>query len=130
DDYLTKPFEPEELVARCEVLLRRRGRGDARSGKHELDDGVTVDLRRSEVLRNGEVIPLLSKERALLGFLLERRGEVVRRDELLDQVWGYAADVSSRTVDVHIAALRKKIERTPNKPRLLQTVHGEGYRVV
>ena len=129
DDYLTKPFEPEELVARCEALLRRRDRADARARRHDLD-GVIVDLRRSEVRRDGEVIPLLGKERALLGFLLERRGEVVRRDELLDRVWGYAADVSSRTVDVHIAALRKKIERTPNRPRVLQTVHGEGYRVV
>ncbi|MEM6797679.1 MAG: winged helix-turn-helix domain-containing protein, partial [Acidobacteriota bacterium] len=89
-----------------------------------------LHLAAAQVKRDGRVIPLLGKERALLAYLLTHRGEVVGRDELLDRVWGYAADVSSRTVDVHIAALRKKIERQPHRPRILQTVHGEGYRVV
>lgn len=129
DDYLTKPFEPEELVVRCETLLRRRRGSASPAVRHDLE-GTIVDLRRAEIVRDGQTISLSGKERALLAYLLEHRGEVVRRDELLDRVWGYAADVSSRTVDVHIAALRKKIEQSPQQPRILQTVHGEGYRLV
>jgi two-component system alkaline phosphatase synthesis response regulator PhoP len=127
DDYLTKPFEMMELLARVEALLRRSGRALAGPGAYAFGD-VRVDFRKAEVWRDGEAIALSALEYKLLAYLIERRGAVLSRDELLDRVWGYDATPTTRTVDVHIASLRQKIESNPAKPRFILTLHGLGYR--
>jgi two-component system alkaline phosphatase synthesis response regulator PhoP len=127
DDYLTKPFEMIELLARVEALLRRSGRVLAGPGAYAFGD-VRVDFRKAEVSRSGEAITLSALEYKLLAYLIERRGAVLSRDELLDRVWGYDATPTTRTVDVHVASLRQKIEPNPAKPRWILTVHGLGYR--
>lgn len=131
DDYLTKPFEVIELTARIEALLRRSNRlvdtgqnGPFRFGK------IGVDFKRAEVTRDDAPIDLSAMEFKLLQFFIERRGEVHSRDELLDAVWGYDAMPTTRTVDVHIAWLRQKVEENPRRPRHIQTVHGMGYKFV
>ena len=127
DDYLTKPFEMIELLARVEALLRRSGRALAGPGAYAFGD-VRVDFRKAEVFRSGEAVGLSALEYKLLAYLIERRGVVLSRDELLDRVWGYDATPTTRTVDVHVASLRQKIESNPAKPRFILTVHGLGYR--
>jgi two-component system alkaline phosphatase synthesis response regulator PhoP len=127
DDYLTKPFEMMELLARVEALLRRSGRALAGPGAYAFGD-VRVDFRKAEVHRAGEAVALSALEYKLLAYLIERRGIVLSRDELLDRVWGYDATPTTRTVDVHVASLRQKIEANPAKPRWILTVHGLGYR--
>jgi two-component system alkaline phosphatase synthesis response regulator PhoP len=127
DDYLTKPFEMGELLARVEALLRRSGRALAGSGGYAFGD-VRVDFRKAEVWRGGEPVALSALEYKLLAYLIERRGVVLSRDELLDRVWGYDATPTTRTVDVHVAALRQKLEPHPAKPSFILTVHGMGYR--
>lgn len=132
DDYLTKPFEMIELLARVEALLRRVPAHHA-SGNGNAVDGfrfgmVTVDFKRAEVARNELPIDLSAMEFKLLQFLIENRGHVHSRDHLLDAVWGYDAMPSTRTVDVHIAWLRQKLEENPRHPVFIQTVHGLGYK--
>jgi two-component system alkaline phosphatase synthesis response regulator PhoP len=127
DDYLTKPFEMMELLARVEALLRRSGRALAGPGAYAFGD-VRVDFRKAEVWRGGEPVALSALEYKLLAYLIERRGVVLSRDELLDRVWGYDATPTTRTVDVHVATLRQKIETNPAKPHWILTVHGLGYR--
>lgn len=127
DDYLVKPFETVELLARVEALLRR-ARPDTEGGTFAFGE-VRVDFRRMTVTRAGEPVELSALEFRLLRFLVERRGEVLDRETLLDEVWGYDADVYSRTVDQHVATLRKKIEADPRHPRYLVTVHGAGYKL-
>ena len=127
DDYLSKPFEMMELLARVEALLRRSGRALAGPGAYAFGD-VRVDFRKAEVFRAGEPVALSALEYKLLAYLIERRGAVLSRDELLDRVWGYDATPTTRTVDVHAASLRQKIEPNPAKPRWILTVHGLGYR--
>ena len=128
DDYLTKPFEMMELLARIEVLLRR-GRTSPQVGEGIFCfNDVRVDFRRAEVTRNDDVLPLSAMEYRLLRYFIEHRGAVISRDQLLDQVWGYDATPFSRTVDVHVASLRQKVEPQPARPQFIVTVHRLGYR--
>lgn len=129
DDYVQKNCEPVELMARIEALLRRAGKLDAPAiDRVELGD-VHIDLRKHELTRGGALLPLSRVEFRLLAYLLERRGVIVTREELLDSVWGLNGATLSRTVDVHIAALRKKIEADPRYPRFLLTVKNAGYKM-
>jgi DNA-binding response OmpR family regulator len=128
DDYLVKPFETMELLARVEALLRR-AQPDTEGGSFSFGD-VRIDFRRMELTREGVPIELSALEFRLLRFLVEHRGEVLSRERLLDEVWGYDADVYSRTVDQHVATLRKKLEADSRRPRHLVTVHGAGYKLV
>jgi two-component system alkaline phosphatase synthesis response regulator PhoP len=127
DDYLVKPFEMAELLARVEARLRARSvaRGDA----HRFGD-VAADFRRGEVTRAGRPVALSAKEFQLLKYLVAHRGQVLSRVELLNGVWGYDAMPITRTVDVHVAELRKKLEADPHEPRFIVTVHGMGYKFV
>ncbi len=129
DDYVTKPFETMELLARVEALLRRGGA----TGK-QIDvvrfGPVEVDLRTGEVKRDGRLVEMAAKELQLLRYLLSRRGETVPREELLKEVWGYDSTLLTRTLDVHVAWLRQKIEENPSTPRYLITLRGMGYRLM
>ena len=128
DDYLAKPFDMLELLARIEALLRRGSRaGAAPSAVYALGP-LRVDVRRTEVLLKGEPVTLSAKEFHLLQYLIEHRGETLSREELLKEVWSYTATPSTRTVDVHVAWLRQKLEEDPKKPKLILTVHGLGYK--
>jgi DNA-binding response OmpR family regulator len=129
DDYVTKPFSVRELLARVRALLRRGQSDDAVPDKLEFDD-VVVDFKSFEARKGGEVIKLTRKEFGTLRFLAGRRGEVVRRDELLREVWNYKRYPTTRTVDNHVASLRSKIEKDPSDPRHLLTVHRVGYKLV
>jgi DNA-binding response OmpR family regulator len=126
DDYLVKPFETAELLARIEALLRR-AQPDTEGGTFAFGD-VRVDFKRVEVTKGGEPVELSALEFRLLRYFVEHRGEVLSRDRLLDEVWGYSAEVYSRTVDQHVATLRRKIESDPRRPGHVVTVHGLGYR--
>lgn len=125
DDYVTKPFGLLELLARVEALLRRGGSPDAidRFGDIEIDRSART------VTRLGSPVDLAPKEYDLLIALLDRNGAVITRIDLMRQVWGYADSVITRTIDTHIAVLRRKIERDPAKPRHVMTVRKVGYRL-
>lgn len=129
DDYLTKPFEVMELLARIEALIRRSPAqiNSNFNGVFRFGD-VTIDFKRAELTKDSSPVELSAMEFKLLQFLIENRGVVHSRDHLLDAVWGYDAMPSTRTVDVHIAWLRQKIEENPRKPHYIQTVHGIGYK--
>jgi DNA-binding response OmpR family regulator len=133
DDYVQKNCEPVELMARIEALLRRSHAGAAGSAfgqaAHAEFGDVRVDLRKHEVTRAGKALTLSPVEFRLLEYLLQRGGAVVTREELLENVWGLNAGTLSRTVDVHVAGLRKKIEADQRYPRFLLTVKGAGYRL-
>jgi len=126
DDYVTKPFEASELLARIEVLLRRVSIHTGQ-GIHQFGT-IRVDVREGQVTRDGKPIYLTAREFQLFRYLLERAGTTVPRDELLRAVWGYDADTFTRTVDTHIASLRQKLEQNPKKPDLILAVSGVGYR--
>jgi two-component system alkaline phosphatase synthesis response regulator PhoP len=128
DDYLGKPFEPPELLARIEALLRRVRKGKLAPVVQFQFGDVDVNFERSAVTKRGAPVSLTTKELELLRYLIEHRGKVVSRDELLESIWEYQPGVSSRTVDVHIAWLRQKLEDNPQTPRHIFTVRGVGYR--
>jgi DNA-binding response OmpR family regulator len=130
DDYVTKPFGLLELLARVKALLRRAGRNGGTHGAIERMGGhVEVNLASRTVRRNGEPVSLTPKEFDLLHALLKRRGAVASRLELLREVWDYSAAVMSRTVDMHVAELRRKLEEDPANPRHILTVRKVGYRL-
>jgi two-component system, OmpR family, alkaline phosphatase synthesis response regulator PhoP len=128
DDYLTKPFEMIELLARMEALLRRVHRISLSEPAQYHFGSVLVDFRRTQVFRNGTPLVLSAKEFQLLRFLIENHGATVTRETLLQEVWGYTSTPFTRTVDVHVAWLRQKIEEDPRQPQWIVTVHGLGYQ--
>jgi len=132
DDYLIKPFEMAELLARIEALLRRGTAPAATAGPGETFrfGDIAIDFRKAEVTRAGQPIELSAREFKLLRYFIEHRGAALSRDELLNEVWGYNAMPSTRTVDVHVAWLRQKIEENPRHPQHIHTVHGLGYKFV
>jgi two-component system alkaline phosphatase synthesis response regulator PhoP len=127
DDYMVKPFEMAELLARVEALLRRVPPAAAQTEAYQFGD-VHVDFRKAEVTRNGDQVDLSAREFKLLKYFIEHRGATLSRDELLNEVWGYNAMPSTRTVDVHIAWLRQKLEANPRRPEYIHTIHGLGYK--
>jgi two-component system, OmpR family, alkaline phosphatase synthesis response regulator PhoP len=130
DDYVTKPFGILELLARVEAILRRRTVRETRSQPLPTRFGdVEVDLAARVVRKAGHPVALTPMEFSLLIALLERRGGVVSRLDLLTQVWGNASDVLSRTVDTHIAELRRKLETDASRPVHILTVRKAGYRL-
>jgi DNA-binding response OmpR family regulator len=128
DDYLVKPFSTEELLARVRALLRRVERKSRRPLKLKMDD-VEIDLARQTATRGKRQLHLTAKEFAMLRLMAEGEGEPVTRQRFLDAVWGYTAFPTTRTVDNHIASLRAKLEKNPDAPRWIKTVHGVGYKL-
>lgn len=129
DDYITKPFSVRELLARIRAVLRRAQVHDALPGELRFGN-VVVNFRRYEASKGDRPIELTRKEFGLLRLLAARSGEPVTRDDLLNEVWGYDATPTTRTVDNHVASLRAKLEDNPSDPQHLFTVHGVGYKWV
>jgi two-component system alkaline phosphatase synthesis response regulator PhoP len=128
DDYVTKPFDFSELLARIEVLLRRMRvappppKGCFRFG------GIQVNIRQADVIRDGQLVTLSAREFKLLRYFIEHRGATISREELLNRVWEYDSASCTRTVDIHVAWLRQKLEDNPKYPQWIQTVRGLGYK--
>ena len=129
DDYVTKPFSFMELMARIEAIMRRVSGRQSPIESFQFGD-IAVNFKKLEARKKGKLIELTHREFKLLQFLIEHRGEVVAREQLLDAVWGYENIPFTRTVDMHVAKLRKKVEVKPDDPRHIVTVHRVGYRFV
>jgi DNA-binding response OmpR family regulator len=129
DDYLVKPFSTEELLARVRALLRRTQRKGHAPAKLRFQD-VEIDLIRQTANRGRKLLHLTAKEFSMLRLMAETPGEPVSRERFLDVVWGYTSFPTTRTVDNHVASLRGKLERNPDEPRWIKTVHGVGYKLM
>ena len=131
DDYLTKPFEPRELLARMEAMLRRQtALAEAKAVETFRFGAIEVDFRSTEVKRAGRAVEMSAREFELLRFFIEHRGATVSREQLQRDVWGYGAEILTRTVDVHVGLLRQKLEADARNPRHFLTVRGFGYKFV
>ena len=129
DDYMTKPFSLKELIARIKALLRRAQ--PAVPGIEEYSFGnVIMNLKKMEVLKKGEAVKMSATEYKILKYFVEHEGEVITRDKFLDDVWGYDAFPTTRTVDNYILSIRKKIEDDPSSPEHIVTVHTAGYKFI
>ena len=129
DDYVTKPFSIKELLARIRAHLRRASKQVVEIEKFSFG-GVELNFKKFTASKDGKVLDLSAREFEILRYLIRRRGEIVTRDQLLDEVWGYRSTPVTRTVDNHIARLRQKIEQDPSEPQHIITVHRIGYRFV
>jgi two-component system alkaline phosphatase synthesis response regulator PhoP len=131
DDYLTKPFEPMELLARMEAMLRRQtALTEPRATETFRFGAIEVDFRSTEVRRAGRAVELSAREFELLRFFIAHCGATVSREQLQREVWGYGAEILTRTVDVHVGLLRQKLESDVRNPRHFLTVRGFGYKFV
>ena len=130
DDYLTKPFEMLELLARIEAQLRRAAASAAPGARRYQFADIVMDVRKAEVRRQGQVVDLSAREFLLLKYFIEHREATLTREELLNDVWGYHSMPTTRTVDVHVAWLRQKIEPNVKQPQFIITVHGLGYKFI
>ena len=128
DDYVTKPFNMQELIARLEALLRRAPNKPAMAAAAYQFGPIRVDVAGTEATRDGKVVNLSAREFQLLRYFLEHPGVTLSREELLRQVWGYHEQMFTRTVDVHVASLRQKLENEPKQPAFFVTVQGLGYK--
>jgi DNA-binding response OmpR family regulator len=128
DDYVTKPFSIRELLARVKAVLRR-GRTLPKDHDRYLFGDAEVDLHACRVTRQGKELEFSSTEFELLKYFVNHSGEVLSRDRLLEEVWGYDSSPTTRTVDAHLVRLRHKLEPNPEQPRYFLTVHGTGYRL-
>ena len=128
DDYLIKPFDPAELLARVDALLRRVQKNNRLPVKSFQFGEVEIDFERAEARKGGLPVNMAAKELQLLRYLVDHRERVVTREEILQKVWEYSSEVTSRTVDVHVAWLRQKLEDQPQNPKHIQTIRGKGYR--
>jgi two-component system alkaline phosphatase synthesis response regulator PhoP len=133
DDYMTKPFDTFELMARIEAVLRRAPGKTGTAGASGTDlyrfGSIVLDIRRARVTRDDVPITLTAREFCLLRYLAEHRGIALTRDELLRDVWGHRVGTFTRTVDMHVSSLRQKLEHFPQKPEILITVPGIGYKL-
>ena len=127
DDYVTKPFSPRELIARVRAILRRGKAPPQRIERYRFGD-IDIDFKKFETTRSGRAVDLTAREYALLRFLIEHRDGAVSRFEILEEVWGGEVEVFPRTVDTHVANLRKKLEDDPSDPRHIVGVRSVGYR--
>jgi two-component system alkaline phosphatase synthesis response regulator PhoP len=130
DDYVTKPFDRQELLARVEALLRRAPMQPSPSAEFYQFGSINVNRRGTVVARNGQPVNLSAREFHLLQYFVDHAGDTLSRDELLKEVWGYTATIFTRTVDVHIAGLRQKLEDDPKRPRHIVTMKRLGYKFV
>ncbi len=127
DDYITKPFSILELLARINAMLRRSSTNSTIPDLFQFGN-IEINFKKYEASKHGKTLKMSPREYEILRYLLERKGEVVTRDDLLNQVWGYESFPYTRTIDAHIAALRKKIEERPEEPEMIITIHGKGYK--
>jgi len=132
DDYVTKPFDAEELAARVRAVLQRshQSRGPAEVGDVYTFNGFTVDFTEETATKDGEEVEFTDLEFDILEYFINHRGRTVSREQLLRDVWGISGDITTRTIDRHVASLRKKIEPDPDEPTYIQTVYGIGYKFV
>jgi two-component system alkaline phosphatase synthesis response regulator PhoP len=129
DDYVTKPFSVRELLARVRAILRRASRQEADPDVRRFGE-IEFDFGKYQARKRGQPLELSPREFGMLQYFVEHRGEIVTRDQLLDEVWGYDNFPLTRTVDNHIARLRQKIEDNPSEPRIIITVHRLGYKFI
>jgi DNA-binding response OmpR family regulator len=131
DDYVTKPFNPRELVARIHAVIRgRREYSGPRSNRQTIEvDGLKVDTCKREAFVEGKPASLTQREFSILLYLAERSGEAVSRDALFEDIWGYESELGGKSLDVYIRRLRRKIEKDPGRPTIIQTVRGYGYKL-